>query len=114
RKALGQLFLAFGGDAETEKSATEPPVPSPEEPEQVDDEAPAKSEDAEVDGADDEASPLKKRRKRVSSMKVTQDVERNVKSSPLSDEELTCTTCGKQMVVFGHVYHERFTYVPPK
>lgn len=114
RKALGQLFLAFGGDAETEKSATEPPVPSPEEPEQVDDEAPAKSEDAEVDGADDEASPLKKRRKRVSSMKVTQDVERNVKSSPLSDEELTCTTCGKQMVVFGHVDHERFTYVPPK
>jgi transposase len=113
REQLRQLMLAFGGDESATSPGAEPAVPTPPEPEQVDDPATA-AEPESTTAAPDVPEKKPKKRKRVRSMKVGPNVERNVTVVPLSKEECTCALCGAEMKVFGHVEHERFRYVPAK
>ena len=108
---LRQLLFALGG--EEAAPGAEPVVPAPPEPEQVDD---ASTTDESESPATTPEVPEKKpkKRKRVRSMKVGPDVERNVTIVRLSKEECTCALCGAEMKVFDHVDHERIRYVPAK
>ena len=111
REQLDELLLALGGEASV--TGAEPPVPAPPEPEQVDD--PSVADESEPTKATpDEAEKKPKTRKRVRSMKVGPEVERNVTVVPLSKDECTCSLCGAEMKVFAHVEHERIRYVPAK
>lgn len=116
REDLQQLFLALGGDGETAQSPAELTVPAEDPPEQVDasaaetpseDPAPETSEPAETPKA-------KKKRKRVRSMQVAPDVERNVTPSTVLAEERLCAICGKPKKVMGHVEHQLIRFVPAK
>ena len=108
---LRQLLLALGG--EEAAPGAEPVVPAPPEPEQVDDAS--STEESESPTTTPEVPEKKpKKRKRVRSMKVGPDVERNVTVVRLSKEECTCALCGAEMKVFDHVDHERIRYVPAK
>lgn len=108
---LKQLLLALGGDDSA--SGPEPVVPAPPEPEQVDDASTTEESESPTTTPDvPEKKP--KKRKRVRSMKVGPDVERNITVVRLSKEECTCALCGAEMKVFDHVDHERIRYVPAK
>jgi len=107
---LRQLLLALGG--EEAAPGTEPVVPAPPEPEQVDDAS--TTDESESPTTQDVPEKKPKKRKRVRSMKVGPDVERNVTVVRLSKEECTCALCGAEMKVFDHVDHERIRYVPAK
>lgn len=109
---LQQLFLAFGGDAETAKTATELPVPAPEQPEQVPDGI-AEPEPEPEPVSSEQALP-KKKRKRVRSMKVDPKVERIVQPSKVAEDERNCSVCGEPMKAFGCVEHQLISYVPAK
>jgi transposase len=113
REELRQLLLAFGGDESATSPGAEPAVPTPPEPEQVDDSS-TTAEPEPTTATPDVPKKEPKKRKHVRSMKVGPDVERNVTVVPLSKEECTCALCGAEMKVFGHVEHERFRYVPAK
>jgi transposase len=113
REELRQLLLAFGGDESATSPGAEPAVPTPPEPEQVDDPSTA-AEPEPTTATPDVPEKESKKRKHVRSMKVGPNVERNVTVVPLSKEECTCALCGAEMKVFGHVEHERFRYVPAK
>ena len=113
REELNQLLLAFGGDASETAPGAEPAIPAPPEPEQVDDASPV--DDAESPTATPDVPEKKpKKRKRVRSMKVGPEVERNVTLVPLSSEECACAHCGSEMKVFDYVEHQRIRYVPAK
>jgi transposase len=105
RDELQQLFLAFEGDLDS-APATELPVPAPEEPEQV--EEPSND----IESEPEDSKP--KKRRRVRTMKVSPDVERNVREVPVPDDERQCALCGRAKEVFGHVDHEVFRFVPAK
>jgi transposase len=108
---LKQLLLALGG--EESAPGAEPVVPAPPEPEQIDDASTADESESPTTTPDvPEKKP--KKRKRVRSMKVGPDVERNVSVVRLSREECTCALCGAEMKVFDYVEHERLRYVPAK
>ena len=108
---LRQLLFALGG--EEAAPGAEPVVPAPPEPEQVDDAS--TTDESESPTTTPEVPEKKpKKRKRVRSMKVGPDVERNVTVVRLSKEECTCALCGAEMKVFDHVDHERIRYVPAK
>ena len=107
---LKQLLLALGG--EEAAPGAEPVVPAPPEPEQVDDAS--TTEESELPTTPDVSEKKPKKRKRVRSMKIGPDVERNVTVVRLSREECTCALCGAEMKVFDHVDHERIRYVPAK
>lgn len=112
---LQQLFLAFGGDPETAKTATELPVPGPEQPEQVPDGTAESEPAAEPEPASSErALPKKKKRKRVRSMKVDPKVERIPHASKVPEGERDCSVCGEPMKAFGWVEHQLISYVPAK
>ena len=113
REELNELFLALGGDPSKLTPGTEPVVPAPPEPEQVDDASPVDEPESAATTPDVPAKKPKKR-KRVRSMKIAPDVERNVTVVPLSKEECTCGVCGAEMKVFDHVEHERIRYVPAR
>ena len=106
---LQQLFLAFGGDAETAKTLAELPVPAPEQPEQVPDGA-AEPEPSIAEPA----KPKKKKRQRVRSMKVDPKVERIPHTSTVPEGERDCSVCGKPMKAFGCVEHQLISYIPAK
>jgi len=106
---LQQLFLAFGGDAETAKTLAELPVPAPEQPEQVPDGA-AEPEPSIAEPA----KPKKKKRQRVRSMKVDPKVERIPHTSTVPEGERDCSVCGKPMKAFGCVEHQLISFVPAK
>jgi transposase len=107
RDELRQLYLAFGGDTAVE---LEPPVPAPEELEQVDDGAvPPVNGEAEPTDA-----PKKKKRERVRSMKVGPNVVRVVKDVSVPENERACAVCGEAMKVFGHIEHQRIRFVSAK
>ena len=108
---LRQLLLALGG--EEAAPGAESVVPAPPEPEQVDD-ASSTDESESPTTTPDVPEKKPKKRKRVRSMKVGPDVERNVTVVRLSREECTCALCGAEMKVFDHVDHERIRYVPAK
>lgn len=112
---LQQLFLAFGGDAETAKTLAELPVPAPEQPEQVPDGSPdtEAAPEPEPKGSEPEA-PKKKKRQRVRSMKVDPKVERIAHTSSVPEGERDCSVCGKPMKAFGCVEHQLISYVPAK
>ena len=113
RDELNQLLLAFGGDVAATAPGTEPAVPAPPEPEQVDD-ASAVDEPEAPSSTPDVPEKKPKKRKRVRSMTVSPDVERNVTLVPLSREERTCAHCDSEMKVFDYVEHQRLRYVPAK
>ena len=107
---LKHLLLALGG--EEAAPGAEPVVPAPPEPEQVDDAS--STDESESPTTPDVPGKKPKKRKRVRSMKIGPDVERNVTVVRLSREECTCALCGAEMKVFDHVDHERIRYVPAK
>lgn len=112
---LQQLFLAFGGDAETAKTLAELPVPAPEQPEQVADGAADPEPVAEPTPPSSEpALPKKKKRKRVRSMKVDPKVERIPHISKVSEGERDCSVCGEPMKAFGCVEHQLICFIPAK
>lgn len=117
---LGQLFLALGGDGGALKAAgaEAQAVPAPDEPEQTE---PADATDTPIGESDDsddaegEAPERQgKKRRRVQRMHVAPTVERNVQAVALSDEERTCSLCGRDKKVFDHVEHEIIRFVPAK
>jgi len=108
---LQQLFLAFGGDAETAKTLAELPVPAPEQPEQVPDGA---TEPVAEPVSAEPAKPKKKKRQRVRSMKVDPKVERIPHTSTVPEGERDCSVCGKPMKAFGCVEHQLISYIPAK
>jgi transposase len=110
---LNQLFLAFGGDPAETAPGAEPVVPSPPAPEQVEDASPIDASESPATSPDVPEKKAKKR-KRVRSMTVGPDVERNVTVVPVPQEECTCSHCGSEMKVFDHVEHQRIRYVPAK
>ena len=112
---LQQLFLAFGGDAETAKTLEELPVPAPEQPEQV----PEGATDAEAAPepepvSSEQGKPKKKKRQRVRSMKVDPKVERIPHTSSVPEGERDCSVCGKPMKAFGCIEHQLISFVPAK
>jgi len=112
RDELKQLFLAFGGDGVTAQTERELPVPAPEAPEQVSDE---KAVDAPSDTpAESEATTPKKKRHRVRSMKVAANVERNVTTVLVPQDERQCCNCMKEMKPFGYVEHETIRFEPAR
>jgi transposase len=116
REDLQQLFLALGGDAETAQSPAELTVPAEDPPEQVDASATdTPSEDAATETSEPAETPkTKKKRKRVRSMQVAPDVERNVTPSTVPAEERICAICGKPKKVMGQVEHQLIRFVPAK
>lgn len=115
REELRQLYLAFGGDAVVAESQPDPPVPAPVEPEQVEGEAEAEAEAGpEPTTAAEPAGPAKKKRNRVRSIQVAPEVERNVKTSSVPEEERVCALCGEKKKAFKHVEHQLITWVPAK
>jgi transposase len=113
REELTQLYLAFGGDAAVAETQAELPVPAPAEPEQIDDTSGAEPE-SEPEPTTPPAEPIKKKRKRVRSIQIAPEVERDVHTTPLPDEERVCALCGKEMKEFGCVEHQLITWVPAK
>jgi len=119
RDELKQLYLVFGGDAAVAETQVELPVPAPAEPEQIDDASGAAPE-SEADSESEDATPAvsadpkKKRRKRVRSIQVAPDVERNERTSLVPEEERVCALCGKEKKAFGCVEHQLITWVPAK
>jgi transposase len=113
REQLNQLLVALGGEESATAPGAEPTVPAPAEPEQVDDPPTADASEP-AKATPDEGEKKPKKRKRVRSMKVGANVERNVTVVPLSKEECTCALCGAEMKVFGYVEHERLRYVAAK
>jgi transposase len=113
---LYQLLLAFGGDVSTTPSGAEPgageepAVPAPPEPEQVKDLSTVAKTPQTSDGPEKKA----KKRKRVRSMTVGPNVERNVTVVPVPEEDCTCAVCGARMTPFGCVSHERIRYIPAR
>jgi transposase len=113
RDELRQLFLAFGGDVVAAQTERELPVPAPEEPEQV-------TEDATTDNAATNDTQLqsenktKKKRVRVRSMKVDSNVERNVTTVLVPADERQCSNCHQEMKPFGYVEHETIRFVPAR
>jgi hypothetical protein len=89
---LKQLLLALGG--EEAAPGAEPVVPAPPEPEQVDD-ASSTEESESPTATPDVPEKKPKKRKRVRSMKVGPEVERNVTVVRLSREECTCALWGE-------------------
>lgn len=116
REDLQQLFLALGGDGETAQASAELTVPAEDPPEQVDaSEADVPSADAVPETSEPAETPkTKKKRKRVRSMKVAPNVERNVTPSTVPADERVCAICGKPKKVIGHVEHQLFRFVPAK
>jgi transposase len=117
REDLQQLFLALGGDPETAQTSAEPTVPAEEPPEQGDPGAEATGDDAAASTSNSEPAQTpkeKKKRKRVRSMKVAPEVERNVTPSAVSAEERTCALCGHPKKVIGFVEHQCIRFVPAK
>src|SRR5437762_486358 len=110
RDELRQLFLALGGDAAS--TDVNPPVPTPPAPEQA--------EMGAVDTADENVPPApagpggKRKRKRVRSMKVGRNVERQTTMVKVPDEERTCAICGAQKEAFGFLDHETIVFVPAR
>lgn len=112
---LQQLFLALGGDAETAQATAELTVPAEDPPEQADESAAdSPSEDAATGTSEPETPKTKKKRKRVRSMQVAPDVERNVTPSTVPAEERICAICGKPKKVMGQVEHQLIRFVPAK
>ena len=112
---LQQLFLSFGGDAETAKTLAVLPVPAPEQPEQIPDGAVDPEPAAEPEPVSSEqALPKKKKRQRVRSMKVDPKVERITHASQVPEGERDCSICGKPMKAFGCVEHQLISFVPAK
>jgi transposase len=113
---LQQLFLALGGDAETAQATAELTVPAEPPPEQVDPSTAAEAgEDSPTETPELASTPkTKKKRKRVRSMQVAADVERNVTPATVPDEERLCALCGKPKKVIGHVEHQCIRFVPAK
>lgn len=116
REELRQLYLAFGGDSAV--AETEPPVPAPGEPEQV--EATAVETALESESVDDNDSPeepeklAKKQRKRVRAMRASDAVERQVTRVQVPEEERKCALCGADKKSMGTVEHQLFKFVPAK
>jgi transposase len=114
REELQQLFLAFGGDVALAEQSAEPPVPAPEQPEQVSDPAEA-APPSDAEGSEQEpTSKRKKKRNRVRSMKIDPSVERNVTHSQVPEDERLCALCGREKKVFDQVAHETIRFVPAK
>ena len=107
---LQQILLAFGGDPV--EAGVEPPVPVPPSPEQVAN--PDAVPDTGASPTPPEEKPAKKKRVRVRSMKVADSVERRITVVALSDEERSCTLCGREKKVFGHVEHECIRFIPAR
>ena len=112
RDELKQLFLAFGGDGVAAQTEQELPVPAPEQPEQV-------SNEKALDAQGQEASPSacttpKKKRHRVRAMKVAANVERNVSTVLVPQDERHCCNCKQEMKPFGYVEHETIRFEPAK
>src|SRR5688572_630678 len=103
REDLQQLFLALGGDGDTAQAPAELTVPAEDPPEQVDAAVTdASSDDAAAEASDSEPATTpktKKKRKRVRSMRVAPDVERNVTPTTVPAEERVCALCGQQKPV---------------
>lgn len=115
KSELQQLYLAFGGDAETAKTLADLPVPVPEQPEQVPDGATEPEVVAEPEAAGAEmGTPKKKKRQRVRSMKVDPKVERISHTSTVPEGERDCSVCGKPMKAFGCVEHQLISFIPAK
>ncbi len=110
KSELQQLFLAFGGDAETAKTLEELPVPAPEQPEQIPDAEAAPAEPV----SSEQEKPKKKKRQRVRSMKVDSKVERISHTSSVPEGQRDCSVCGKPMKAFGCVEHQLISFVPAK
>lgn len=110
REELQQLVLALGGEISESPADAEPVVPTPAEPEQVDEPV----AEPEPSPTPDTPGILPKKRRRVRSMKVDASVERNVTLVPLPEEERRCALCGRDKKVFGHVDHQLFRFVPAK
>ncbi|MDQ3401375.1 MAG: IS66 family transposase [Chloroflexota bacterium] len=110
---LRQLVLSFNGDETTLTPDGEPAVPAPPEPEQVDGPAAQTDPDPAAAPGAPPAKPRKKR-KRVQSMKVGADVERNVNLVLVPEDERSCALCGGEKKVFDHIDYERIRYVPAK
>lgn len=113
REELAQLYLAFGGDAATAATGQELTVPACEQPEQVAEGAQVES-DAPAAEQPAAADKPKKKRKRVRSMKVAANVERNVTTVLVPESERQCSNCGDEMKTFGYVEHETIKFVPAK
>lgn len=113
---LQQLFLALGGDGDTAQAPVELTVPAEDPPEQVDaSAADVPSEDAVPAASEPTGTPkTKKRRKRVRSMQVAPNVERNVTPSTVPADERICAICGKPKKVMGQVEHQLIRFVPAK
>ena len=113
REQLDELLAALGGQPSATAPDAEPAVPTPMEPEQVDE--PTTTDELEpTQATPDEAEKKPKTRKRVRSMTVGPGVERNVTVVPLSGDECTCSLCGAEMKVFDYVEHQRLRYVSAK
>ena len=112
RDELKQLYLAFGGDGVAAQTEQELPVPAPDAPEQVGDE---KAENAPSDTpAESETPTAKKKRHRVRAMKVSANVERNVTTVLVPQEDRQCCNCSQQMKSFGYVEHETIRFEPAR
>jgi hypothetical protein len=108
REELAQLYLAFAGDPRL-VGADDPPVPTPEQPEQTEDSKKTVGSDSLVSAPE---KPKGKKRQRVRSMKADPSVVRNVTTVAVPKEEQTCALCGTKKKVFGCVEHRTFRYVP--
>jgi transposase len=119
RDELKQLYLVFGGDTAVAETQIELPVPAPAEPEQIDDTSDAAPE-SEAESESEDATPAvpvepkKKKRKRVRSIQIAPEVERQLHSSLVSEEERVCALCGNEKKSFGCVEHQLITWVPAK
>lgn len=116
RDELKQLYLAFGGDAAVAETSIELPLPAPAELEQVEDTGSATPESESDPGDQTPVVPVdpKKKRKRVRSIQVAPEVERQEHTSRVPDEERLCALCGKEKKSFGCVEHQLITWVPAK
>jgi transposase len=119
RDELKQLYLVFGGDTAVAETQAELPVPAPAEPEQIDETSGAAPE-SEAESESEDATPAvpvepkKKKRRRVRSIQVAPEVERQVHTSLVSEEERVCALCGKEKKAFGCIEHQLITWVPAK
>lgn len=109
RDELMQLYLALGGESNDRAPESEPTVPVPQQPEQVDGEP--SNAGAEQNG---EPPSSKKKRARVRSMKAGPGVERIVTRVPVPEDERACAICGGAKTKFGEVEHQRYVFVPAR
>ena len=114
REELQELLRALGGDPTMAPEDTEPKVPAPEEPEQTDD---AAGQDGPPEGTTEQESsdtPSKKKRRRVRSIQVAPEVQRNVTITRVPEEERICALCGLEKDVYCYVEHQRIKFVPAR